>query len=135
MVRRRDDVTDAELEVLKVLWDEGPSTIRQLADRLYPGGAAAQYATVQKLLERLEAKQHVRRRRRERVNVYAAALGRQELIWKRLRETADRLCEGSLAPLLTQLVGASRLTREELRELRRLVERAGAGRPAERKPS
>ena len=135
MARRRDDVTDAELEVLKVLWDEGPSTIRLLADRLYPGGGAAQYATVQKLLERLEAKHHVRRRRRERANVWAAAVGRQDLIWKRLRETADRLCEGSLTPLLTQLVGSSRLSREELRELRRLVDRAGTGKPPDRSPS
>jgi len=132
MARRRTDVTDAELEVLKALWADGPSTIRQLADRLYPGGGAAHYATVQKLLERLESKRHVRCRRKERVNVYAAAVGRQDLIWQGLRETADRLCEGALTPLLTQLVGSSRLTREELRELRRLVDRAGEDRPSER---
>ena len=135
MARRRDDVTDAELEVLKFLWEAGPSTIRQLVDRLYPGGGAAHYATVQKLLERLESKHHVRRRLKERVNVYAAVVGRQDLIWKRLRETADRLCEGSLTPLLTQLVGSSRLSGEELRELRRLVDRAGAGKPTDRSPS
>jgi len=128
MARRRPDVTDAELGVLEILWDEGPSTIRQLADRLYPGGGTAHYATVQKLLERLEAKRHVRRRRRERVNVYAATAGREDLIRNGLNDLADRLCEGSLTPLLTQLVDSSRLTREELDELRDLVDRAsGAG--------
>jgi predicted transcriptional regulator len=135
MVRRCADVTDAELGVLEVLWDEGPSTIRQLSDRLYPDGGPAHYATVQKLLERLEAKRHVRRRRRERVNVYAATVRRQDLIWRRLRELADRLCEGSLAPLLTQLVGSSRLTREELRELRRMVDRAGEAGATDRSSS
>jgi len=124
MARRRPDVTDAELGVLEILWDEGPSTIRQLADRLYPGGGTAHYATVQKLLERLEAKRHVRRRRRERVNVYAATAGREDLIRTRLRDLADRLCEGSLTPLLTQLVDSSRLTPEELEQLRHLVDRA-----------
>jgi len=129
MARRRPDVTDAELGVLEILWDEGPSTIRQLADRLYPGGGTAHYATVQKLLERLEAKRHVRRRRRERVNVYAATAGRDDLIRNGLNDLADRLCEGSLTPLLTQLVDPSRLTRKELDELRDLVERAsGSGR-------
>ena len=55
------DVTDAELAVLQTLWEHGPATIRQLADILYPGGKAAQYGTVQKLLERLEGKTCVRR--------------------------------------------------------------------------
>ena len=45
MVRSRRNVTDAELEVLKLLWDRGPSTIRQLTDRLYPDGGTAHYAT------------------------------------------------------------------------------------------
>ena len=51
MARPRTDVTDAELAVLKELWAEGPSTIRKLADRLYPGGTTSHYATVQKLLD------------------------------------------------------------------------------------
>ena len=56
MARTPQDVTDAELAVLQVLWEEGPLPIRSLADVLYPGGKTAQYATVQKLLERLEGK-------------------------------------------------------------------------------
>ena len=56
MARTPQDVTDAELAVLQILWDGGAATIRQLTDVLYPGGGTAQYATVQKLLERLEAR-------------------------------------------------------------------------------
>ena len=123
MARRPQDVTDAELEVLRLLWDEGEATIRALADRLYPGGGTSEYATVQKLLERLEDKGHVSHRSEGRVNVYTARIGREELVARRLRETAEQLCDGSLTPLLTHLVSAGRLTPEELRELRRMVDR------------
>lgn len=123
MRRPFDSVTDAELAVLKALWELGAATIRQLTDGLYPGGGAAHYATVQKLLERLEAKSMVRRRTRDRVNVYTATRRRKDLIADRLRDTADKLCEGSLTPLLTQLVGSVRLSREQVEALRRLVDR------------
>lgn len=118
-----DHVTDAELTVLKALWERGASTIRELTADLYPGGGAAHYATVQKLLERLEAKSCVKRRSRGRVNVYTASRGRQDLIAHRLRETADKLCEGSLTPLLTHLMGTVKLSRDQVSELRRLVDR------------
>jgi predicted transcriptional regulator len=55
--------------------------------------------------------------------VWSAAVRREELVARRLRDTADDLCDGSLTPLLTQLVSTARLTREELAELRRLVDR------------
>src|SRR5436309_1856192 len=51
MARTPKDVTDAELRVLQALWELGPSTIRQLTDRLHPGGGPARYATVQVLLK------------------------------------------------------------------------------------
>jgi len=116
-------VTETELAVLKLLWSRGASTIRQLTDRLYPDGGASHYATVQKLLERLEAKDCVRCARQERVNVYSPAIGRTDLIARRLRDTANQLCDGSLAPLLTHLVDSRELSHEELAALRDLVER------------
>ena len=63
MSRSPQDVTDAELAVLEVLWDEGPCSRRRIADVLYPGGQPAHYTTVQKLLERLESKGLVARTR------------------------------------------------------------------------
>jgi predicted transcriptional regulator len=121
--RRSPHVTDTELEVMRGLWDAGSATIRTLADRLYPGGGASEYATVQKLLERLEEKGFVARRAQGRLNVFSARIGREELVARRLRATADELCDGSLTPLLTQLVSAARLSRDELAALRRLVDR------------
>jgi predicted transcriptional regulator len=123
MARRARDVTDAELLVLRALWQDGPSTIRALADRLYPGGGASEYATVQKLLERLEAKDHVSRKAEGRQHVFRARVRREDLLARRLREAAAQLSDGSLTPVITHLVGAARLSREELRDLRRLVDR------------
>ena len=116
------DVTETELAVLKALWQHGTATIRELTDDLYPGGGAAHYATVQKLLERLEKKDYVRRRQQRRINVYRATVERQELISHRLQATADSLCEGSLTPLLTHLAGSARLTSEDISALRLLVD-------------
>ena len=123
MARIPRDVTDAELEVLRALWDDGEATIRALADRLYPGGGTSEYATVQKLLERLEDKGHVARRAEGRSNVFSARVKREELVARRLRDTAEKLCDGSLTPLLTHLVSAGRLSQHELLELRRMVDR------------
>src|SRR5271165_4168268 len=113
MARTPRDVTDAELAVLQVLWDNGPATIRDLTDTLYPGGGAAQYATVQKLLERLECKDCVFRQRTPGAHVFAAALARDELIGRRLQDVAEKLCGGSLTPLLTHLVRTRRRSARE----------------------
>jgi predicted transcriptional regulator len=116
------DITDAELAVLEALWDEGPATIRQLTDIVYPRGGASHYATVQKLLERLEAKGCVSRDRAHTVHVFVAAVGRDDLIGRRLRAVADKLCGGSLTPLLTHLLRSSRLSPRQLEELRTLID-------------
>lgn len=123
MRRDRVDVTEAELALLSALWDHGPATIRQLLERVYGGGGASVYATVQKLLERLEAKDCVSRDRSESVHVFAASVDRDELIGRRLRAVADSLCGGSLAPLLTHLVEGRGLSRAERAELRALIDR------------
>lgn len=117
------DVTDAELAVLQTLWDHGPSTIRQLADILYPGGKAAQYGTVQKLLERLEGKGCVARDREPWPHVFRGAIDRETLIGWQLRQTAEKLCGGSMTPLLLHLLQADQFNTQERQELRSFLER------------
>jgi predicted transcriptional regulator len=125
MARTPQDVTDAELAVLQLLWDGGPATIRQLTDVLYPGGGAAQYGTVQKLLDRLEAKGCVRRDRTPVAHTFAAAIEREDLIGRRLQDMAEKLCGGSLTPLLTHLVRTRRLSARERQELLDLIDELG----------
>ena len=122
MGRPAQDITESELAVLRILWDRGPATIRQLTDVLYPQGEAAQYATVQKLLDRMEAKGYVRRDRTMFVHIFRSVLDRDELIGRRLRSLAEMLCDGSLTPLLTHLARAKDLTDEDRLALRAIVD-------------
>jgi BlaI family transcriptional regulator, penicillinase repressor len=122
MGRPAQDITEAELAVLRILWDRETATIRQLTDVLYPQGEAAQYATVQKLLDRMEAKGYVRRDRTMFVHVFSSVLDRDELIGRRLRSLAEMLCDGSLTPLLTHLARATELTEEDRLALRAIVD-------------
>jgi predicted transcriptional regulator len=131
MARTPQDVTDAELAVLQVLWDRGPATRRQITDAIYPEGGPAHYTTVQKLLERLEAKGHVTKARGAGVWTFAAAVRREELISRRLQDVAEKLCGGSLTPLLMNLVRSQPITPGELQELRDLVKELS--RPGRRK--
>jgi predicted transcriptional regulator len=111
------DVPDAELAVLQTLWEHGAASIRQLADVLYPGGQAAQYGTVQKLLERLEQRGCVVRDRAVWPHVFTPVVDRETLIGHRLRQTAEKLCGGSMTPLLIHLLKAEQLSDEERQEL------------------
>ncbi len=122
MARTPQDVTGKELELMQSLWARGPSTIKQLRDAVYPGGDTAEYATVQKLLDRLEEKGFVARGREKTPHVFTALVQREELIGRRLQEVAEKLCGGSLTPLLTHLVRGVRLSDRERQELRDLIE-------------
>jgi BlaI family transcriptional regulator, penicillinase repressor len=122
MARTLYEVPDAELAVLQTLWDRGPATVRQLTDLLYPEGTASQYATVQKLLERLEAKAFVARDRNPWPHVFQATINRDDLIGRQLRSVAEKLCGGSLAPLLTHLLRFEHLNARERQELRAFMD-------------
>ena len=115
-------VSDAELSVLEVLWKDGPATIRHLADQLYDDGTTANYATVQKLLERLESKGCVSRDRTAFAHVFAAKIERSALIGQGLQEMAERLCGGSLTPLLTHLAEKARLSKRDRELIRKMID-------------
>jgi BlaI family transcriptional regulator, penicillinase repressor len=112
----------AELAVLEILWRVGQATIRQLTDELYPGGSTSDYATVQKLIERLEGKGGVRRDRSGFAHQFCPAVERSEVLDQQLRDVAERLCEGSLTPLLMHLVQGARLSKGDRDQLRQLLD-------------
>lgn len=123
MAKLTNDVTEAELAVLRLLWEMPAAPIREIMLRLYPAGTQSDYATVQKLLERLEQKRCVRRDASQVPHRFSAAVGRGDLIGRRLREMADKLCGGSVAPLVTSLVESRSLTADEINQLRELIDR------------
>jgi predicted transcriptional regulator len=131
------NVADAELKLLQVLWDRGRSTAREMTELTYGQAAAsqaakvqagpvpiapAQIATVQKLLQRLEAKGLVRRDRSGHVHGFEAVISRSEFAGNQLEQMAGRLTEGSLVPFLTHLVEAKKLSKRERDQIRRLLE-------------
>ena len=121
MARTPQTITDAEWAILQVLWDQGPATVRRLTDVLYPQGGASEQGTVYKLLERLEAKGCVRRDRSGGIYEFHATVARDEVIGRELEALVEKMCGGSLQPLLSNLVRVKRLTHEELRQLLDLV--------------
>ena len=121
MPPKRFHVTDTELSVMEVLWDREQATTRDVCDELYPQGTTSQYYTVQKLLERLEKRNCVRRDRSGRVHVFSAAVDRGELIEERLRDLSESLCDGSVMPMLSGLIKLRRWTAAEQKQLRQLL--------------
>jgi BlaI family penicillinase repressor len=115
-------LTDAEFAVLEALWQGGTQTIRDITSRLYPEGSVSDYATVQKLLERLEHKQCVRRDRTSHAHVFRACQNREDLIDAQLRQMAEKLCDGSLTPVLLRLVRRAKLTKKDRELIRKMID-------------
>ena len=122
MDERQATVSESELEVLKALWEAGPCTVRALNTALQCLGRRWAYTTVQTLLQRLEAKGYVENDRTGAAHVFRAAVSREGLVSRRLRDLADQLCGGTASPLLLALVEDGRLTNEDVQQLRRLLD-------------
>ena len=125
MAKKPPDTSDAELEVLKALWDNEPCTVRELLDKLREQGWA--YTTVQTLLQRLETKGYVAADRSAQAHVFRTRVCRDSLLKTRLGELRDRVCGGMTAPLILNLVQGHRFTPEELTTFRRLLDDAESG--------
>ncbi|MGQ0634116.1 MAG: BlaI/MecI/CopY family transcriptional regulator [Planctomycetaceae bacterium] len=121
MARTPQDVTEAELAVLRLLWDRKRDTIRKLTETLYPGGTNVHYATVQKLLERLESKKCVKRNRNDWPHTFQPAIEPDDLVRRRLQHTADKLCGGSLVPLVKNLVRSMQASAKDRESLRNVL--------------
>ena len=122
MKDRSVEVSATELAILEVLWEQSQATIREIDRRLYRRPTTATYATVQKLLDRLERKGCVARDRSGFAHVFRATVERKTLIDQRLQEVADKLCGGSFTPLITHLVEARRLSSRDRQALRKWID-------------
>ncbi len=126
MTRDSLSVTDTELSILEVLWGVESASIGEITQKLYGKRTTSRYATVQKLLERLEAKGCVTRNRQDFAHRFTAAVARDDLIGHRLQEVAEKLCDGSFTPLLLHLVEATRLSPLDRQRLLELIEASQA---------
>lgn len=113
---------NAELAVMELLWRDGQVTSRQIIDRLYADAPRPQHGTVQRLLQRLSAKGFLVRDRSLGISVFSPAISRDAYASAQLESLANRLTQGSLAPMITRLVADNKLSRAEIERLRRILE-------------
>ncbi len=123
-MENRPDLSDAEREVLRVVWDEGAATVRAVREALQARGRSWAYTTVATLLQRLLAKGYVGQVGERSPLVYEAKVSREDLLETRLRDAAEELCDGRAAPLVLALVQGNRFTSEELARFRKLLDEA-----------
>ena len=115
--------TDAELAILRVLWDRGPSTVRQVHDVLARERQAA-YTTALKLLQIMTEKGLVERDERDRTHVYRARVGEEQTQRQLVRDLVDRAFGGSATKLVMQALAARRASPDELRDIRKAIDEA-----------
>lgn len=109
--------TGAELEILGVLWELGPSTVRDVHDRLARGRELG-YTTVLKLLQIMSEKGLVRRDESQRAHVYAARVPAEQTQRQLLGDLLDRAFGGSAALLVQQALSSKKTSAEEISRIR-----------------
>ena len=116
MAARRPSTSQAELDILKAIWESGPTTVRELNARLRRGGRRWAYTTVLTLLQRLQAKGYVASDKTGLAHVFRAVVSRDRLLRQRLKDLANQLCEGTPAPLVLALVQNQHFSDDEIEQ-------------------
>lgn len=111
--------TDAELAILSVLWDRGPSTVREVAEAL---GRQTGYTTVLKLMQIMTEKKLLLRDESERTHVYRPAYSEDQTQQHLVSDLISRAFDGSAAKLVLQALASGKASPEELEEIRKLLE-------------
>jgi len=114
--------TDAELAILSVLWEKGPSTVREVHDAISATHDSG-YTTVLKLMQIMTDKGLVTRDESQRAHVYSPREGEQKTQKRLLGDLIDRAFGGSPAKLVMQALSASRASAEELRAIREMLDK------------
>ena len=121
MARRKQETpTEGELEILQVLWDRGPSTVREVHDILSASRDFA-YTTTLKLLQVMTGKGVAVREENGRTHLYRAAAAQEDTQRHLVRELVDRAFGGSATQLVVQALAAKPASSDDLREIRKLL--------------
>lgn len=128
MGRLRPRPTDSELAILTILWERGPSTVRQVHEAL-AGTRDTGYTTTLKLMQIMADKGLVTRNESARTHVYTAMASEEQTQRQLVKDLVDRAFGGSAAALVLQALNAEGATPAELREIRRLIDEYREKRP------
>ena len=114
--------TDAELAILRVLWERGPSTVREVHDALSDTHDTG-YTTVLKLMQIMHDKRLVTRDASARTHVYEAATPPEDTQRRLVRDLAERAFGGSALGLMMQALSSARASTDDLRRIRAMIDR------------
>ena len=118
--------TEKELEILRVLWDRGPSTVREVNDEISRGQATG-YTTTLKIMQIMTEKGLVARDESSRTHVYVASVTERETQGLLVRDLADRAFAGSAEKLVVRALAARTVSAEELAAIRRMLDEIEKG--------
>lgn len=118
----RKVLTEGELEIMQVIWDLGPCTVRQVYEAMRERKQVA-YTTVMTMMKILEQKGRLVRRREDRAYVYRPVEAKHRVITSMVNEFLTRVFGGSAKPLVMGLIQDKRLSPEDLAEITRLIEK------------
>lgn len=121
-VPERLPMSDAEREVLKVLWDHGPLAVRDVLARMSERGQEWSRTTVITLLQRLETKGYVESDKSQFAFVYRAVVSREDEMHARMTDLAGKLCDGEALPLVLAFAERHRFSPEELARFRKMID-------------
>lgn len=119
--------TDAELAILRILWERGPSTVRQVHEALAAARPSG-YTTALKLLQIMTDKGLVRRDDSDRTHVYSARLSEEQTQRQLVHDLLDRAFGGSAMKLVMQALSSRKSSTEELAQIRALLDERERGR-------
>lgn len=117
----RKQPTQLELEILKILWDRGASTVREVRDALEETRDLA-YTSVMTIMSIMHKKRYVQRRKKGNSYVYRPALKRDTATSTMVGDLVDRLFEGSATAAMLHLLETSDVDEKELQQLRALID-------------
>ena len=118
--------TDAELAILRVLWERGPSTVRQVHEILSEIRPTV-YTTILKLMQIMDDKGLVRRDKSQRAHVYQPTFTQADTQKRLVGDLLDRAFSGSTASLLMQALSAKEASAEELAQIRQILDEVERG--------
>jgi len=122
MARTLPHITSAELNILKVLWNSGPATVREVKDALGRATDGPAYTTVMTLMNQLAAKGALEVDRTRQPFVYRPAVRREQVLAQRLKQFVQTVFDGQAGELVLRLVDEADISAEDLRRIEARIE-------------
>jgi BlaI family penicillinase repressor len=122
MAKKQENLGELELEVMKILWDRGRSSVLQVSEQLSKQKGYAR-TTILTILQRLHKKGFLKRKKEDGVYRYEPIQKRQQVMGRLLNQFIDRVFDGSSTSLVQQLTGA-KMSDEEMDQIKAIIDKA-----------